>query len=353
MAISAQDVKKLRELTGAGMLDCKKALEEKNGNIDEAVDYLRQKGLGKAAKKSDRLAGEGLIALKMLDNKKAVLVEINSETDFVAKNENFVNLTKKVASHIFDNNVEFDKINETIIDGQKFEEYLHSQIAVIGENIVVRRGATLEASDNGLVCGYVHFNGRVGAIVHAECDSKETAQKAKDLIQNICMHISAMSPKYLAYTDLDKDWVEKEFLAFKADIEKENEERERMGKNLKNVPEYGSMLQITDDVIKNVENKFRDELLAQGKPEKILPNIIPGMVKRYIKDNTLIDQQYALFSQDFVLDSEKTVEQVIAEKAKEIGGTIEIKKYVRLEVGEGIEKKEEDFAAEVAKQIGQ
>lgn len=351
MEITAKLVKELREATGAGMMECKKALQEVSGDMEKAIEFLREKGLAKAAKKSSKVAAEGLITLE-INNNKAALTEVNSQTDFVAKNENFIELTKKVTKHVFDKNIKnVEELNASIIDGLSFEEFLKLQISTIGENIVVRRLALLEAEENGLVCGYVHFNKKVGVIVKAKCDSEKTRDGARELIQNICMHISAMKPQYLSYNDLSAEFVEKEYLALKGSIEKENEELVRLGKQLKRIPKYGSMSQITEEVLKEEEEVLKEELKKQGKPEKIWDKILPGQIERFIQDNTLIDQQYALFSQQYVLDDSKKVIDVVNEKAKELGGTIEIVEYTRLEVGEGIEKVEENFAEEVAKQM--
>ena len=227
------------------------------------------------------------------------------------------------------------------------------QISSIGENIVVRRLAFAKACcENSIVCGYVHFNKKVGVILKANCDSEATKKGAKDLLQNICMHISAMKPQYLSYKDLDADFVEKEYLALKGSIEKENEELVRLGKQLKRIPKFASMSQITDEVLRAEEELLKEELKKQGKPEKIWDKILPGQIERFIQDNTLIDQQYALFSQQYVLDDNKTVLEAVNDKAKELGGNIEIVEYTRFEVGEGLEKKEENFAEEVAKQMG-
>ena len=355
MEISAKLVKELRETTGAGMMECKKALQEVEGDIEKAIEFLREKGLAKAAKKSSKVAAEGLISLVIDDNNsKAALTEINSQTDFVAKNENFVALTKKITQHIYDNNIkDVESLNASTIDGINFEEFLKLQISTIGENIVVRRLAFLDTCcDNGLVCGYVHFNKKVGVILKAKCDSPATKAGAKDLIQNVCMHISAMKPQFLSYKDLDAEFVEREYLALKGSIEKENEELVRLGKQLKRIPKYASMSQITEEVLKEEEELLKEELRKQGKPEQIWDKILPGQLDRFVQDNTLLDQQYALFSQQFVLDDSKTVLEVVNEKAKELGGSIEIVEYTRFEVGEGLEKKEENFAEEVAKQMG-
>ncbi len=353
MAVTAQMVKQLRELTGAGMLDCKKALVEKDGDIDAAVDYLREKGLGKAAKKVDRLASEGLTTLVAdYSANKATISEINSETDFVAKNENFVELCKNITKHIDANNIEtVESLNESTIDGKSFTDFFNSQIAVIGENLVVRRMATLKADANSIVQGYQHFNGRVATIVEAKSDSVENAEKARKFLNNICMHITAMSPKYLDYSELSLDFVEKEVLAKRADIEKANDEAKRLGKPLKKIPEYGSMMQLTPEVMAKAEEMFKEELKAQNKPEKIWDKILPGQMKRFVEDNTQIDQQYCLNSQNYVLNDELTVKQAVEEEAKKLGIELEITKFIRLEVGEGLEKKEENFAEEVAKQM--
>lgn len=184
--ISAKLVKELRESTGAGMMDCKKALVETDGDMEKAVDLLREKGLGKAAKKADRLASEGLVQVEVAsDCKSATISEINSETDFVAKNDNFIKLTKDATSHIHSNSAQsVEELMNTTINGTKFEEYFNSQIATIGENLVLRRFATIKADDaNGVVNGYVHSTGRVGVIIAATCENAEVAKKIRRIYQ--------------------------------------------------------------------------------------------------------------------------------------------------------------------------
>ena len=319
MEISAQMVKELRESTGAGMMDCKKALAEANGDMEKAVDILREKGLGQAAKKADRLASEGLVSVVVCDHcKTATISEINSETDFVAKNAQFQNLTKDTTAHIQTNLIkDVESLNASIINGVKFEDYFKTQIATIGENLVVRRFETIKADDKGVVNGYVHSNGRVGVLIGLACESAEIANKAAEFARNLCMHAAAMKPSVISYKDLDKEFVEKEFIALRAELEKDNE-----------------------------------ELKAEGKPEKIWDKIIPGKIERFYADNTVLDQRLTLLGQFYVMDDKKTIEQVVEEKGKELGGKIEVVKYVRFELGEGLEKKNEDFAAEVAAQIG-
>ncbi|QCD44364.1 translation elongation factor Ts [Campylobacter mucosalis] len=354
MEISAQMVKELRERSGAGMMDCKKALSEANGDMDKAIDLLREKGLGQAAKKADRLASEGLISVEVCEKcKQATISEINSETDFVAKNAQFQALTKDTTAHIQANGIKsVEELSVSTINGVKFEDYFKGQIATIGENLVVRRFETISADEKGVVNGYVHSNGRVGVLIGAVCESEEVATKAQDFIRNLCMHAAAMKPDVISYKDLDRDFVEKEYIALKAELEKENEELKRLGKPLHHIPLFASRLQLTDAVIAKAQEMIKEELKAEGKPEKIWDKIMPGKIERFYADNTVLDQRLTLLGQFYVMDDKKTIEQVIAEKSKELGGKIEIVKYVRFELGDGLEKKVDDFAAEVAAQIG-
>ncbi len=353
MEISAAMVKELRESTGAGMMDCKKALQETGGDLQKAIDVLREKGLGKAAKKADRLASEGLVSVEVSsDGKVATISEINSETDFVAKNATFVSLVKDVTVHVQNRGLNsVEELNESEINGVKFSDYFNSQIATIGENLVVRRFETIKAGENGVVAGYIHSNSRVGVLIGAACDSEVTASKIGEFLKHLCMHAAAMKPVVISYKDFDADFVEKEYLALKGELEKENEELVRLKKPLHKIPLYASRAQITSEVLAQAEANLKEELKAQGKPEKIWDKILPGQLERFIADNTQLDQRLTLLGQFFVMDDKKTIEQVVAEEAKKLGGTIEIVKYIRFEVGEGLEKKSEDFAAEVAAQM--
>lgn len=340
-------IKELREKSGAGMLDCKKALNECDGNIDEAMKYLREAGLAKAAKKSGNLAAEGLISILINDeNTKATMTEVNSQTDFVAKNEQFISLTKEITEHVQITGAnETTDLLETTINGTKFEEYLNSKIATIGENIVARKMVTI-STDDGVVNGYVHM-GKVGVLLAATC-SQEAKEKTTELLKKVAMHAASMKPTVISYEDLSSEFIESENKAIIADIEKENEELVRLGKPLKNIPEFVSKQQLTDEAVAQAETKMKEELLAQGKPEKIIGNIVKGKIARWIEDNTQLDKTHALLSQTYVMDDSMTVEQAI----KAIDSSIQIVEYVRFELGEGIEKKEEDFAAEVAAQMG-
>ena len=342
-------IKELRELSGAGMLDCKKALKECEGNVEKAMSFLRESGLAKAAKKAGNVAAEGLISLVVNeDNTKATIAEINSQTDFVAKNKDFINLKNEIAEHIHaTQSSSTEELNATTINGTTFKEYLNSKIAIIGENIVARRMANI-STDDGVVNGYIHTNGRVGVIIAATCTA-EAKEKTIALLRSLCMHAAAMKPSVISYKDLDSTFVESENKAIVADIEQLNIELHRLGKPKKNIPEFVSKSQLTEEALDNAKAKMREELLAQGKPEKIIDNILKGKIERYIEDNTQLDTQHALLSQSYVMDDSKSVEEAI----KEVDVSIEIVEYFKFELGDGIEVAEEDFAAEVAAQMGQ
>jgi elongation factor Ts len=327
------------------MLDCKNALNETEGDLEKAVQALRESGLGKAAKKAGNIAAEGVVAVKVNDdNTIATLLELNAQTDFVAKNQNFLNLTQEILSHAQANNItDAETLASSTIDGTSFADFLNGKIATIGENLVARK---LTSVSGTVVNGYVHTNGRVGVLLSATCD-EAAKEKAVALLKSLAMHASAMKPTVISYTDLDAEFVESENRAIVAEIIADNDELKRLGKPLKNIPDFVSMSQLTEEAIATAKAAFEAELKEQGKPEKIWANIIPGKIERYITDNTQLDGRHALLSQAYVMDDKKTVEQAIAE----VDASIKITGYVRFELGEGIEKKEEDFAAEVAKQM--
>jgi elongation factor Ts len=339
-------IKELRELSGAGMLDCKKALNECEGNIEESQKWLREQGLSKAAKKSSNVAAEGLITILVNgDNTNATMTEINSQTDFVAKNEQFIKLTNQITSHAQSNDLnDAEALASSSVDGLDFPTFLNEKIAVIGENLVARKVANIKGT---VVNGYVHL-GKVGVILSATCDDS-AKEKTVDLLKKVAMHAASMKPTVISYADLSAEFIESENKAIIADIEKENEELVRLGKPLKNIPEYVSRQQLTDDAIAAAKATMREELIAEGKPEKVVDErILPGKIDRWIEDNTQLDKTNALLSQTYVMDDSKTVEQAIAE----CDASIKLVEYVRFELGDGIEKKEEDFAAEVAAQMG-
>lgn len=340
-------IKELREKSGAGMLDCKKALNECDGDIEAAIKHLREAGLSKAAKKSSNVAAEGLITILVNDDMtKATMTEVNSQTDFVAKNEQFINLTNEITAHVQAEGCSTqEELHSTTINDTNFEEYLNSKIATIGENLVARKMATV-TTDNGVVNGYVHL-GKVGVILGATC-APEAKEKTADLLKKVAMHAASMKPTVISYNDLSDEFIESENKAIIADIEKLNEELVRLGKPLKNIPEFVSKQQLTDEAVEAAKASMKEELIAQGKPEKIIDNIVSGKINRWIEDNSQLDKTHALLSQTYVMDDSMTVEQAI----KACDASIEIVEYIRFELGEGIEKKEEDFAAEVAAQMG-
>lgn len=350
--IAASLVKQLRDMTDAGMMECKKALVEVDGDLQKAVEYLREKGLSKAAKKADRIASEGTIALHINnDFTKVSMVEINSETDFVAKNDSFKDLGAKTLNIISNSNISsIEELHKSQIDGSIFEEFLKTQIAKIGENIVVRRFVSIKAKDS-IVNGYLHSNGRVGTIIALSFKNKDSKDKLVELSKNLCMHAAAMKPSIISYEEFSSDFIQKEKVALIAELKKENEELERLGKPLKHIPEFISKKELSDGVLSKQKEKFIENLKEQKKPEAIWDKILPGMMNRFIADSTLLDQRLTLLGQFFVMDDKKTIEQVLEEKSKELNDSIKIVEYTRFELGEGIEKKEEDFAKEVAEQM--
>ena len=297
-----KDIKKLREMTDAGMMDCKQALSATDGDMEAAVEWLRKKGLGAAAKKADKVAAEGAISMKIEDHK-GIMIEINSQTDFVAKNDKFQAFANEVINHAFDNGLNSaEEILESEFNGENFSEYLALQISTIGENLVIRRVAVIEGNDNVAINGYVHANGRVGVLVAAECEDAQACDAVKEALKNVAMHAAAMNPQYL------------------------NEEA------------------VPAEVIEKEKEIAKEQLIKEGKPENILEKILPGKIKRFLQDNTLENQK-------FVMDDKISVAQYVSNIAKEAGSNAKLVDYIRFELGEGIEKVEEDFAAEVAKQM--
>jgi len=348
--ITAAMVKELRSATDAPMMDCKKVLVEADGDMAKATELLKERGIAKAAKKADRVAAEGLVGLKIADDfSKATIIEINSETDFVSKNEGFQNLVLKTTEEVYNSNPS----DVAVVMSSEFGSYFTETVAKIGEKIELRRFGTLEADDDTVAMNaYLHSNGRIAVVVKAKCDSAKTAQGMRDTLKQIAMHASAMKPSTLSYKDFDASFVESETKGRIEAIKKENEELSRLKKPLKNVPQYISMMQLTDDVMAQAEIDIKEMLKSQNKPEKIWDKIIPGSLARFVNDNTTLDKEQALLDQSYVLDDKKSVAQAVEAAAASLGGTAEITDFIRLEVGEGIEKKEDDFAAEVAAQMG-
>lgn len=309
MEITAAMVKQLREMTGAGVMNCKRALVETDGDFDKAIEVLREKGEATAVKKAGRIAAEGTVLAVVKEDKEAVIVEVNSETDFVAKNEKFRTFVADVAEQIFASSADtVEALSEEawVKDSSKtVKEELVSQIAVIGENLSIRRFKKINT--DGIIVAYVHGGGRIGVLVEADTDVVN--DEVKEALKNIAMQVAALNPKYTR-----RDEVSEEFIAH---------EKEILLAQIKNDPKEAA------------------------KPEKVIEGIINGRINKEMKEICLLDQVYVKAE-----DGKQSVGQYVAEVAKANGAKIKVKKFVRFETGEGMEKKNEDFAAEVAKQMG-
>ncbi|EOB7313761.1 translation elongation factor Ts [Staphylococcus aureus] len=289
--ISAKLVKVLREKTGAGMMDCKKALTETDGDIDKAIDYLREKGIAKAAKKADRIAAEGLVHVETKGND-AVIVEINSETDFVARNEGFQELVKEIANQVLDTKAEtVEALMETTLpNGKSVDERIKEAISTIGEKLSVRRFAIRTKTDNDAFGAYLHMGGRIGVLTVVEGSTDEEAAR------DVAMHIAAINPKYV------------------------------------------SSEQVSEEEINHEREVLKQQALNEGKPENIVEKMVEGRLRKYLQEICAVDQ-------DFVKNPDVTVEAFLKTK----GG--KLVDFVRYEVGEGMEKREENFADEVKGQM--
>ena len=301
--ISAQLVKELREMTGAKMMDCKKALVATEGNIDKAIEFLREKGLADAAKKSGRVAAEGIVKTYISEDKKAgAVLEFNCETDFVAANDEFIAFADRLAQMV----VEKNPANVEALSNEMFDENttvadaLKALIAKLGENMTIRR-FTRFSIENGIVKSYIHGGGRIGVLVELGCDT--ASDVLDEVAKEVCMQIAAANPLFLSEDQVDA-----------ASIEKEKE-------------------------------IYRVQALNEGKPENIVEKMVEGRIKKYYKEVCLLDQLW-------VKDNDKTIAKFLAEKSKEVGSPISITRFVRYERGEGIEVEKVDFAAEVAAQMG-
>ncbi|PZG63519.1 elongation factor Ts [Staphylococcus aureus] len=289
--ISAKLVKELREKTGAGIMDCKKALTETDGDIDKAIDYLREKGIAKAAKKADRIAAEGLVHVETKGND-AVIVEINSETDFVARNEGFQELVKEIANQVLDTKAEtVEALMETTLpNGKSVDERIKEAISTIGEKLSVRRFAIRTKTDNDAFGAYLHMGGRIGVLTVVEGSTDEEAAR------DVAMHIAAINPKYV------------------------------------------SSEQVSEEEINHEREVLKQQALNEGKPENIVEKMVEGRLRKYLQEICAVDQ-------DFVKNPDVTVEAFLKTK----GG--KLVDFVRYEVGEGMEKREENFADEVKGQM--
>ena len=305
MAITASMVKELREMTGAGMMDCKKALNETNGDMDAAIEFLRKNGQAKAEKKAGRIAAEGIVKAVVKDDKVAAIVEVNSETDFVAKNEEFQGFVDAVVNQVADSDAaDMDAFmaEAWAADTTKtVKDALVEKVAVIGENLNIRRFEKIVT--DGCVVDYIHGGGRIGVLIEAEADVVN--DEIKKCLKNVAMQVAAMSPQYTSRAEVSQEYMDHEKEILLAAAKKENPE----------------------------------------KPENIIEKMIIGRLNKELKEICLLDQAY-------VQDSDLTVAKYVEKVAKENNANVTVKRFVRFETGEGIEKKQEDFAAEVAAQMG-
>jgi elongation factor Ts len=309
--ISASEVKRLREITGAGMMDCKNALTEAAGDADLAIEILRKQGQKLAAKRADRTTNEGVVAARKNGNK-AILVGVGCETDFVAKNEGFQEFVNKIADVAIQNvPATREELLALSFEDGTVEDALVLQTGKIGEKIDITDYVAVEG-DN--LATYIHAGSKIGVVVNYKDGGKEGADQ---FFKGIAMHIAAMSPSILSPEEFDPIYIAKETEAFQNQIKVENEERARLGKHLKNVPKYASISQLTPDVMAQVKLDIEAELKAEGKPEKIWDKIFPGKLERFITDNTLLDQEHCLLSQVYALDDSKNVKQAITEFSTE------------------------------------
>lgn len=304
--ITAADVKKLREATGAGMMDCKKALVEAEGNFDDAITVLRKKGQKVAEKRADRDSSEGVVIAKInADNTRGVVVSLNCETDFVTKNDSFIELANKMGDIALSVNSK-EEMLAADFDGMTVKEKLIEQTGVIGEKIEIGGYETLEAP---FVGSYVHGN-KIGALVGLSA----ATDNAEEVAKSVSMQVASMGANTLSYKDFDAAFVASETEARIAAIEKDNIELGRLGKTLKNVPQYISMSQLTEEVMAQAEADIKEQLKAEGKPEKIWDNIVPGKVARFVADNTTLDHEQALLDQRFIMDESQNVAEFVASK---------------------------------------
>ena len=308
MAITASQVKELREISGAGMMDCKKALGETDGDMDKAVEWLRENGLAKAAKKSGRIAAEGMVAVNVAeDGKSASIVEVNSETDFVAKNEKFQSYVAEVAAQALETSAA--DLDAFLAEPWKadtsvaVDEKLKAMIAVIGENMNIRRFE--KVTTDGLLVSYIHAGGKIGVIVEAQTDSSSDA--VKECLKNVAMQVAAFNPKYVSSDDVDADYKE--------------HEKEILLAQAKNDPKNAN------------------------KPDNIIEKMITGRLNKELKEVCLLEQEYVK------AENKENVGKYVESVAKAEGCALKVTNFVRFETGDGLEKKEEDFAAEVAAQM--
>jgi len=311
--ITAQEVNKLRQATGAGMMDCKNALVEAEGDFDKAVDILRKKGQKVAAKRADRDSSEGAVIAYVNEAKtEGAIISLNCETDFVAKNDNFVALAKEFAAIAVNHNTKEEFMNADF-GGITVAEKLVEQTGVIGEKLEIK---SFEKISGGFVGFYIHAGNKIASVTSLS----EAADGADVVAKDVSMQVAAMGASILSYKDFDPAFVASETEARIAVIEKDNIELGRLGKTLKNVPTFISRSQLTDEILAKAEADIKAELIAEGKPEAILDRIVPGKLERFISDNTTLDTEQCLLDQNFIKDEKMTVADYVAKAGVEVTG---------------------------------
>ncbi|AUC79013.1 elongation factor Ts [Nonlabens sp. MB-3u-79] len=311
--ISAAEVGKLRKTTGAGMMDCKNALVEADGDFDKAIEILRKKGQKVAAKRADRDSSEGVVVSNINDaNTRGILLSLNCETDFVAKNDTYVELANKIATIAQHCNSKEEVLASAFDDSMTVEEKLIEQTGVIGEKLEI---GDFEAFEAPFVGGYVHGN-KIGALTGLSTNSDHAEEVAK----SVSMQVASMGATTLSYKDFDAAFVQSETESRIAATEKDNIERGRLGKNLLNIPLFISRSQLTDEALATAKATYEAELKAEGKPEAIWERIIPGKMERFIADNTSLDKEQALLDQDYIMDDKQTVAKFVSSKDAEVVG---------------------------------
>ncbi len=321
--ISAKEVGELRKRTGAGLMDCKKALQESDGDFDGALDYLRKKGQKVAEKRADRDANEGVV-VAVQEGNKGLLLSLGCETDFVAKNEEFIQFATKLATHALANGLDSkEALSAAEFEGAPVTEKLVDYTGVIGEKIEVSEVQTIEGDK---IASYIHSGSKIGVLVSYKDGGNA---EGPGFFRSLAMHIAAMAPSIMHPDEFEEDFVKKEAEALQGQIKVENEDRARLGKPLKNVPQFASRRQLTPEVMAQVEQTIKDQLKEEGKPEQIWDKIVPGKIERFIADNTLLDQERCLMSQFFALDDTKTVETAV----KDFHADAEILSFKRVAVG--------------------
>lgn len=313
----AADVAKLRNTTGAGMMDCKKALIEAEGDFDKAIEILRKKGQKIAANRADRESAEGAVIAKVnADNTVGAIISLNCETDFVAKGEGFINLASELAEKALSFSTK-EEFLASDFHGITVAEKLIEQTGVIGEKIEIGAFQKIEGAFLG---AYIHAGNKIAAITALSSKVDNAAEVAR----NVSMQVASMSPEVLSYKDFSPEFVAAETDARIAAIVKDNEELVRLGRPLKNVPQFVSYAQITDEVLKQAEENAKAELKAEGKPEQIWDKIIPGKIQRFISDNTSLDQEKALLDQNYIKDGDLKVAEYVKNAGAEITAFIRV-----------------------------